>query len=78
MVKTISGDKNLKIKPTCQPGSVIRIRGAGMRNLLNKRGDHIILMNVKLPEKLTVEQKSLLKKLDATLKGGEDGETKKD
>jgi len=75
IVKTISGDKNLKVKPTCQPGNMIRIRGAGMKDPFNNRGDHLIRINVKLPNKLTVEQKSLLKKLDTTLKGGEDGET---
>jgi molecular chaperone DnaJ len=75
-VKTIDGEKSLKIKPTCQPGTVMRIKGAGMRNRRNQHGDHLVVVNVKLPDELTVEQKSLLKKLDTTLKGGKDGKTK--
>jgi len=69
-VKTLSGEKNIKISPTCQPGTTLRIRGAGMISG-GRVGDHYVQVKVKLPEDLTVEQKSLLQKLDATTKGGE-------
>lgn len=69
-VKTLSGEKIVKIAPTCQPGTILRIRGAGMfRN--GYLGDHYVQIKVKLPENLTVEQKSLLQKLDTTINGGD-------
>jgi len=70
-VKTLSGEKKVKISPTCQPGSILRIRGAGMKNVMGQVGNHYIQVKIKLPENLTVEQKSLLQKLDTTMNGGD-------
>jgi molecular chaperone DnaJ len=69
-VKTLGGEKIVKITPTCQTDTVMRIKGAGMKRP-GRVGDHYIQIKIKLPEDLTVEQKSLLQKLDATLKGGD-------
>ena len=78
-VKTLSGEKLVKIVPTCQPGTVLRIKESGMKNVSGKKGDHFVQINMKLPEDLTVEQKGLLKELDATIKqGGQNGEKREE
>jgi molecular chaperone DnaJ len=76
-VKTLSGEKVVKISPTCQPGTILRIKDAGMKNVMGQVGNHYVQVKIKLPEDLTVEQKSLLQKLDTTINGGDkNGEEK--
>lgn len=64
-VPTIDGDVKLKIRPGTQPGTMIRLRGRGIKHLRGfGRGDQYVRLQVKIPEKLTREQKEALKKLE--------------
>jgi molecular chaperone DnaJ len=71
-VKTLSGEKTVKISPTCQPDTILRIKQGGMKNVRGQVGDHYVKIKIELPKNLSVEQKSLLQKLDATLNGGDE------
>ena len=65
-VKTIDGDVKFPIKPGTQTGTRIRLRGKGICHLRNEnvRGDQYSTLIVKVPTKLSHEQKELIKKLD--------------
>jgi len=63
-VPTIDGEVKLRIRSGAQPGTMIRLRGKGIKNLRGfGRGDQYVRLQVKIPEKLTREQKEALKKL---------------
>jgi molecular chaperone DnaJ len=66
-VKTVAGAKvKLKIPAGTQPGKKFRIKGQGIdRN--GQKGDQIVTVNVKLPEKLTPEQEAALKDFAGTM-----------
>jgi curved DNA-binding protein len=68
-IKTLSGKINITIKEGTQNGKVVRLKGKGMP-VYGKSvefGDLYVKLTVTLPEHLTVEQKELLKKLQASL-----------
>ena len=66
-VKTIDGDVKFNIKPGTQTGTRIRLKGKGVCHVRNSsmRGDQYSTLVVKVPTKLTSEQKELIKKFDA-------------
>ena len=66
----------LKIQQNIQPGTVLRIRDAGMRKG-NFYGDHFVTVNVELPKNLTAEQKNLLLELKNSIKGDNNGQENK-
>ena len=58
-------DIKLKVRPGTQPNTLIRLQGKGMPRLQRSgRGDQYVRLIVKVPEKLTRQQKQLLKNLD--------------
>jgi molecular chaperone DnaJ len=60
-VPTLDGDVALDLDPGTQPGEVHVLRGRGMPVLQgNGRGDHRVLVNVRVPRRLTPEQRGLL------------------
>lgn len=60
-VPTIDGKLSLKVRPGMQPGTMVRLRGQGIPHLRGSgRGDEYIRLIVKLPEKLTADQKKIL------------------
>lgn len=65
-VKTIDGDVKFNIKPGTQTGTRIRLKGKGVCHVHNQnaRGDQYSTLVVKVPTKLSSEQKELIKKLD--------------
>lgn len=64
-VPTIDDDVKLKIRPGTQPGTMIRLRGRGIKRLRGfGRGDQYVRLRIRIPEKLTREQKEALKKLE--------------
>ncbi len=64
VVKTLDGQLKLKIKAGTQPGSLIRLSGKGVKDLNSSRhGDFYIRYLIKVPTKLSREQKDLLKEL---------------
>lgn len=63
-VPTVDGEVKLRIRSGAQPGTRIRLRGRGIKNLRGfGRGDQYVRLQVKIPEKLTREQKEVLKEL---------------
>ena len=78
-IKTIDGDVLFNIKPGTQTDTRIRLKGKGVPTLKNKqvRGDHYVTLVVKVPEKLTSEQKEALRAFDDAM-GGTLEESKKD
>lgn len=69
-VPTLSGNVVLTIPPGTQPGQAIRLSGRGMPNLKNPqtKGDLFARIKVKIPKKLTPEQKELVEQLSRSVK----------
>jgi molecular chaperone DnaJ len=64
-VETLEGSADIDIKPGTQPGSVTRIKGAGIPHMgtSGRRGDQLIELKVVTPKKLDDRQAELLKEL---------------
>lgn len=63
VVPTLNGDLKVKIRPSTQPGTVIRLTGKGVKHLQgNQHGDLYIRYKIVFPERLNNKQKELLKK----------------
>lgn len=64
-VGTLDGVKTVKIQPGVQSGNTIKIKGAGIPHLSrpSMRGDHVIIVNVVIPNQPSLEEKELYKKL---------------
>jgi molecular chaperone DnaJ len=70
-ITTILGEEQeITVQPGSQPGEVIRLNGAGMPHVNNRRrGDLYVHLRVVVPSKLTGEQRKLLEQV-AELGGG--------
>ena len=63
-VKTIDGELNLRIRPGTQSHTLVRLRGEGIRHIRGGgKGDLYVRLKVKVPEKLSREQKQLFEQL---------------
>lgn len=80
MVKTVDGEKKIQIQAGIQSGNLIKIKGAGVPHIQrpSHRGDHILVINVKIPTKLTDEERSLYKRLYEINTGKKAQDTLKD
>ncbi len=59
-VESLDGTVNLRIPPGIQPGKKLRLKGRGVKKAHgNGRGDHIVTVNVKIPESLGESEKEL-------------------
>ncbi|MBC7108564.1 MAG: molecular chaperone DnaJ [Methanomassiliicoccales archaeon] len=62
-VPTLWGKAKLKIPPGTQGGTVFRLRGSGIEKFDGSgKGDQFVRVKIEVPQKLTEEQKNLLKK----------------
>jgi len=60
-VKTVDTSLKLKVRPGTQSHTLVRLRGEGVPHLQSKgKGDLYVRLIVKVPEKLTKEQKRVL------------------
>lgn len=60
--KSIDGNVKIKIPAGTQPGKVFRVSGKGIPHLNRPgRGDMLVTVNIKVPNKLSKRQKELLK-----------------
>jgi molecular chaperone DnaJ len=67
MVQTVDGQVELKIPAGTQSGKIFSLRGKGVPRFQHYgRGDHLVEIIVKTPEKLTKDQKRLLEELNAS------------
>jgi molecular chaperone DnaJ len=66
-VPTVDGDEAVEVKPGTQPGSEIRLRGKGAPHLRRPgaRGDLHVLVDVRVPTKLSSRQRELLEEFAA-------------
>jgi molecular chaperone DnaJ len=63
-IETLEGKVKLKIPAGTQPGRVFRLRNKGIPYLHGQgRGDQMVQVKIKVPEKLTKRQKELLEEL---------------
>ena len=65
MIKTLDGEKEIRIPQGLQSGDKVKIKGAGVPSIANSsmRGDHIVVVTVKTPTHMSNEEKSLYEKL---------------
>jgi len=70
-VQTLTGKLKLTIPAGTQPEQVIRIAGRGMPHLKSpqEKGDLFVRVKVRMPRKLTSEQKELLEQVRSLQKG---------
>ncbi len=68
-VPTADGDEVVEIKPGTQAGAEIRLRGRGVPHLrrTGARGDVHVMVDVRVPTKLSARQRELLEQLAAEL-----------
>jgi molecular chaperone DnaJ len=61
-VPTAEGVEEIEVKPGTQPGTEIRLRGRGVPHLRRTgvRGDLHVLVDVRVPSKLSKRQRELL------------------
>lgn len=65
-IETVDGPLKLRIRPGTQPGTLIRLRGKGVRHLTGSgRGDHYVRIIVAVPERLSREQRWIFEQLRA-------------
>lgn len=64
-IKTLDGEKGVNVLPGSQSGTTIKIKGEGVPQLgrTSQRGDHIVILEVKIPTNLSDEEKQLYAKL---------------
>lgn len=64
-VPTIDGEVKLKIRTGTQPGTMIRLRGRGIKRLHGfGKGDQYVRLQIKIPKKLSRKQKELIKEFE--------------
>lgn len=62
-LNTLDGKEEIIVKPGTQPGSRVILRSKGIKKLDGYgRGDHIINVNVRIPDRLSKEEINLLRK----------------
>ncbi len=64
-VNTVDGQQELEIPAGTQPNTVLTLESLGVPKLGNAtlRGDHLITINIKIPSKISAEERDLLEKL---------------
>lgn len=63
-IETIEGDMTMKIPAGTQPGEVFRVRGKGVPHLGQYgRGDQLVTVFLRVPKKLSRDEKELIEKL---------------
>ncbi|MBN1421730.1 MAG: J domain-containing protein [Planctomycetes bacterium] len=60
-VQTLRGRVEMALPPRSQPGSEIRLRGAGISSAAGDCGDHLVRIRVRMPANFTREQARLLR-----------------
>ena len=62
-VETVDGSVEVKVPSGTQSGAQLRLKGKGVPSRAG-RGDHIVVLKVVTPKKLSRQQKKLLEELD--------------
>ena len=59
-VRTLDGEVTLSIPAGTQPDTKLRLRGRGVKTAEGAKGDHYVIVKVRVPKNLTAAQKRLL------------------
>lgn len=64
-IKSLDGQRNVTIPAGLQSGDKINIKGAGVPSIANSslRGDHVVIVSIQTPTRLSNEEKALYEKL---------------
>lgn len=64
-IKTLDGEREISVPQGLQSGDKVKIKGAGVPSIANPsmRGDHIVIVSVRTPTRLSNEEKALYEKL---------------
>lgn len=62
-VKTPHGDVSLTISPGTQHGDTLRVRGKGIPDYNYGLGDLLVVVSIKIPKKIDLDEKMILEKL---------------
>ena len=64
-IETVAGKVKLKIPQGTQPGTLIRIKGKGVKHVNNASyGDHYVRVQLEIPQKISSRQRELLEEFD--------------
>lgn len=65
VVKTLDGEQKITVQAGVQSGNSIKIKGAGVPYIArpSQRGDHVVIVAVKTPTKLSDEERNIYRKL---------------
>ena len=64
-IETVEGNVKIRIPAGTQPGTQIRLRSKGIKHVSGHgQGDHYVIIRLKIPTKLSREQKHLLEQLE--------------
>jgi len=67
-VPTLDGEREVSVPAGTQAGTIFRLRGLGIPQLRgNGRGDHLIVVQVAVPKRLSAQQRELFQQLAGTL-----------
>lgn len=79
-IKTLDGEKDISIPAGIQHGEFIKVRGAGIPNVSKPslRGDHIVVISVKIPTHISNDEKVLYSKLYEIQSGRKNNQSAKD
>jgi molecular chaperone DnaJ len=66
-VPTLTSERRVKVPPGTQCGTMLRLRGEGIRSS-HGRGDELVQINVRVPEKLTPKERKLMEELSKEFK----------
>lgn len=61
MVSTVDGKIKLSVPPGTQPGTILRLKGQGIKKADGNKGDQLVKINISLPKNITEKQRDLLK-----------------
>lgn len=64
-VPTIEGKLNLRVRPGTQPGTMVRLKGQGIKSPQGRgQGDEYIRLKVVVPEKISRKQREILEEFE--------------
>ena len=64
-IKTLDGEKAVMIPPGVQHGEIVKVKGAGIPSISKPslRGDHLVVISVKIPTRISNDERVLYSKL---------------
>lgn len=63
-VPTLAGEKEIEVPAGTDSGTIVRVRGAGIKHLDGGVGDELVRVVIHVPHRVSRDEKVLLKKLD--------------